>query len=233
MPTLARDEGLVVEHVRFPSHPYWLEGELVYPAADAPVGSAVVAGPHPLLGGDMRNNVVVGLSEGLAARGVAVLRFNYRGVGGSEGPAVDSAAHLARFWATSHVDDEGDFRFDLAAADDFLRSVTGGASPTALLGYSFGCTLLPHAAGAADPLVLVAPTVGVHAYDAYDGLINPLLVVASEDDFAADAGRLRDWFGRLSARKRLLQPRLDDHFFRGHEEWLAETTFAFLREQWR
>ena len=232
MPTLARDEGLVVEHVRFLSGPYCLEGELVYPD-DAPVGAAVVAGPHPLLGGDMRNNVVVGLSEGLAARGVAVLRFNYRGVGGSEGPAVDSAAHLARFWATSRVDDEGDFRFDLAAAGDFLRSVTAESPPAALIGYSFGCTLLPHAAGSPDPLVLVAPTVGVHDYDSYDGLINPLLVVASEDDFAADAGRLREWFGRLSARKRLLQPRLDDHFFRGHEDWLAETTFAFLREQWR
>ena len=57
--------------------------------------------------------------------------------------------------------------------------------------------------------------------------------MASEDDFAADAGRLRDWFGRLPAPKRLLQPRLDNHFFRGHEDWLAETTFAFLREQWR
>jgi uncharacterized protein len=233
MPTLACNKGFVVEHIRFPSGPYWLERELAYPDDETPVGAAVVAGPHPLLGGDMRNNVVVGLSEGLAARGVAVLRFNYRGVGGSEGPAIDSAAHLARFWATSQVDDEGDFRFDLAAAADFLRSVTAESSPLAHIGYSFGCTLLPHAAGAAEPLVLVAPTVGVHEYDAYDGLLNPLLVVASEDDFAAAAGRLRDWFGGLAARKRLLQPRLDDHFFRGHEDWLAETTFAFLREQWQ
>jgi len=233
MPTLACDKGLVVERVLFPSGAYLLEGELVYPDDATPVEGAVVAGPHPLLGGDMRNNVVVGLSEGLAARGMAVLRFNYRGVGGSEGPAIDAAAHLSRFWATSHVDDESDFRFDLAAADDFLRSAMAKGPPTALVGYSFGCTLLPHAARAADPLILVAPTVGVHAYAIYDGLLNPLLVVASEDDFAADAGRLRDWFGRLSARKRLLQPRLDDHFFRGHEDWLAETTFAFLREQWQ
>ena len=187
MPTLACDEGIVVEHVRFPSGPYWLEGELAYPEDAVPCGAAVVAGPHPLLGGDMRNNVVVGLSDGLAARGLVALRFNYRGVGGSEGPAVDAAAHLARFWATSHVEDEGDFRLDLVAARDFLRSVTAEAPP-ALVGYSFGCTLLPHAAGAAEPLVLVAPTVGVHDYDSYDGRLNPLLVVASEDDFAADGG---------------------------------------------
>jgi alpha/beta superfamily hydrolase len=131
------------------------------------------------------------------------------------------------------VDDEGDFRFDLASAADFLRSVMAESSSLAHIGYSFGCTLLPHTAGAAEPLVLVAPTVGVHDYNSYECLTNPLFVVASQDDFAADAGRLRDWFGGLPARKRLLQPRLDDHFFRGHEDWLAETTFAFLREQWQ
>ena len=232
MPTPACVDGIVVEKVHFPSGPHRLEGRLAYPEDAVLLGAAVVAGPHPLLGGDMDNNVVAGLADGLAAHGLATLRFNYRGVGGSGGPAVDTAAHLARFWATSHVDDEGDFRFDLAAAADFLRSATA-APPPALIGYSFGCTLLPHAAGAAEPLVLVAPTVGVHDYDAYDGLINPLLVVASEDDFAADAARLRRWFGRLAAPKRLLQPRLDDHFFRGHEDWLAETTIAFLREHGR
>ena len=240
MPTLACGEGIVVENVRFPCGPHWLEGELAYPEEAVPVGAAALAGPHPLLGGDMGNNVVRGLSEGLAARGVVTLRFNYRGVGGSEGPPIDAAAHLARFWATSHVDDEGDFRFDLVAACDFLRSVTAD-SPPALIGYSYGCTLPPHAAGAAEPLVLVAPTVGVHDSNAYDGLINPLLVIASDDDFAADAARLRAWFDRLGRgpeattqrRRRLVQPRLDDHFFRGHEDWLAKTTFAFLREQWR
>src|SRR5207245_2050690 len=108
-----------------------------------------------------------GLAGGLAVRGVVTLRFNYRGVGNSEGPAVDAAAHLARFWATSHVEGEGDFRFDVAAARDFLLSAAPD-SPPALTGYSFGCTLLPHAAGPAEPLALVAPTVGVHDYDAYD-----------------------------------------------------------------
>jgi alpha/beta superfamily hydrolase len=232
MRTFAHAEGLTVEAVRFPSRPYWLEGELAYPEDEVPAGAAVVAGPHPLLGGDMGNNVVRGLTEGLAARGVVALRFNYRGVGRSEGPAVDAAAHRARLWATSHVDDERDFGFDLAAARNFLCSVAP-ESPTAVMGYSFGCSLPPHASGPAEPLVLVAPTVGVHDYNAYDGLINPLLVIASENDFAAAADRLRGWFNRLRAPKRLLQPRLDDHFFRGHEDWLAETTFAFLQEHWR
>jgi hypothetical protein len=41
----------------------------------------VLAGPHPLLGGTLHNNVVRGLGDGPARGGLATLRFNYRGVG--------------------------------------------------------------------------------------------------------------------------------------------------------
>ena len=41
--------------------------------------------PHPEHGGSMSSNVVYGAGRGLQAAGVAVLRFNYRGVGLSEG----------------------------------------------------------------------------------------------------------------------------------------------------
>jgi alpha/beta superfamily hydrolase len=82
-------------------------------------------------------------------------------------------------------------------------------------------------------LILLAPTIAKHDYDSYLALPNPKLVIASEDDFASDAGRLQDWFDKLSAPKRLIQNRFDNHFFRGHEAWLAETVFDFLRDQWR
>jgi len=232
MPALVLDDAPVFETVRFTAGRYTLEGTLAYPEEAAPIGAVVLAGPHPLLGGDMDNNVVRGLAEGLAARRVVTLRFNYRGVGGSEGAPIDAAAHLARFWETSHVPEEKEFASDLADALAFLQAA-GRSLPAALLGYSFGCTMLPQAGAASGvPLVLVAPTVGVHDYRAYDDVKNPLLVVASDDDFAADASRLREWYDWLSAPKRLIQTRLDDHFFRGHEDWLSETVFTFLQEQW-
>jgi alpha/beta superfamily hydrolase len=231
-PPAAADD-LVVESVFFPAGPYRLEGALAYAGGAPAECGVVVAGPHPLLGGSMDNNVVRALGGGLAARGVPTLRFNYRGVGGSEGVPADVAAHLAEFWATSHVADEPAFREDLAAAAAFLRDAAGGAGP-ALVGYSFGCSLLPHAGAAADtPLVLVAPTVGTHDYDAFAVLPNPLLVVASDDDFAANAGRLRAWFDQLPGSRRLVTGRRDNHFFRGHEDWLAATVYEFLQEQGR
>ncbi len=155
MPALCMPDGLVVEAVRFPAGPYQLEGELSYPDATMPRGAVLLAGPHPLLGGSMHNNVVRGLGDGLARHGLVALRFNYRGVGASEGPAVDVAEHLARFWETAHVPDETAYQEDLAGAIDQVRSVVGPALPLVLVGYSFGCTLLPaglEAAGS-DPLL--------------------------------------------------------------------------------
>jgi hypothetical protein len=145
MPSPCAPDALVVESVRFSAGRYRLEGELVYPDAGLPLGAAVFAGPHPLLGGNMHNNVVRGLGDGLVRHGLVTLRFNYRGVGGSEGPAVDPAVYLAQFWETSHVPEEGEHRADLAGAVDFLRAVVGREMPLALIGYSFGCSLLPAA----------------------------------------------------------------------------------------
>ena len=226
-----RDEVGVIEIVHFPGNAGALEGRLHYPEEDTPATGVVIAGPHPLLGGDLENNVVAGLAVGLARRGLAVLSFNYRGVGGSEGEPPDVAAHLAEFWATSHVPDEPAFAADLASAVAFLREVLGESAPVALAGYSFGCSLLPAAAPPAAPLALIAPTVGTHDYEAYARCPNPLLVVAPEGDFAADAARLAEWFAGLAGPKWLVRGWWDDHFFRGYEDRLAETVFAFFREQ--
>jgi alpha/beta superfamily hydrolase len=115
---------------------------------------------------------------------------------------------------------------DLDRAAAFLYTAVGAALPLALLGYSFGCTLLSRAvlaAGRVPPrttLGLVAPTVRAHDYASLEPVPNPKLGIAPEEDFAADPIRLRAWFDRLNGPKQLLQPRLDSHFFRGHEDSL-------------
>jgi alpha/beta superfamily hydrolase len=225
------DQPIVAEEVSFPSAPYRLQGELAYPEAGEPSGAALLAGPHPLLGGTMDNNVVRSLGPGLARRGLATLRFNYRGAGRSEGPPIDVAQHMALFWETSHVPDEMDLRHDVQAATDFLRRAAAAKLPLALVGYSFGCTLLSHIAVERPCVrVLIAPTVGKHDYDRFESVPDPLLVIASEDDFAAGAAQVRNWFERLAGPKELILKRFDNHFFRGHEEWLADSVLRFLEE---
>jgi alpha/beta superfamily hydrolase len=232
MPRLVEIDALTIETVRFPAGPYRLEGELAYAGSAVPSGGIVLAGPHPLLGGTMNNNVIRAVGDGLAELGIPTLRFDYRGIGQSQGPAIDVDAQMAHFWETSHVPEEVSFGDDLAAALAFFRGTLGEA-PVALVGYSFGCSLLPHA-GIDDTtaLVLIAPTLTTHEYGSYAQRRNPLLVLASEDDFAVDADRLRRWFESLRAPKQLIVRRLDNHFFRGHEDWLVETIRAFLMEQW-
>jgi alpha/beta superfamily hydrolase len=100
-----------------------LEGELWRPDHGAAVPGVVVAHPHPQRGGNMQNNVVAALCEGLRAAGIAALRFNFRGVGASEGSYGDGIAEIA----------------DVLGALAFLAEQPG-IIPEAigLAGYSFG-----------------------------------------------------------------------------------------------
>jgi alpha/beta superfamily hydrolase len=221
-------DAITIEDLTFGSG---LHGALAYPDG-ALSGGALVAGPHPLLGGTMQNNVVAGLGDGLAARGLVTLRFDYRGVGRSAGPRFDVTEHVAEFWRTSHVRDEMGLVADVEAGLAEVRRCAPEV-PAALIGYSFGCALLPHVRPSPDAFVLIAPTLAKHEYDAYYALEQPKLVIASEDDFACDTGRLQTWFERLAPPRYLILQRFDNHFFRGHEGWLADAVFGFLREHWR
>jgi uncharacterized protein len=237
MPILSSAEQLTVaEDVRFDAGPFLLHGELAYPETGRALGAVVLAGPHPLLGGNMGNNVVRSLAGALAQQGYITLRFDYRGVGRSEGPPVDVARHLAEFWQTAHAAGETDFWEDVQAAADFVHQAAPPGVPLALVGYSFGCALLPYVQPPEDEdfagMVLIAPTVAKHNYDSFLSVNDPMLVIASEDDFATDTEQLDAWLATLSMPRELVRQRCDNHFFRGHEAWLSEVVSRFLQGCW-
>ena len=100
-----------------------IEGLLDQPDGDSR-GVAVVAHPHPLFGGTMDNKVVQTLARAFVQCGWTVARFNFRGVGASDG-AHDAGAGEAR---------------------DFL-SVVEQVAPTgalAIAGFSFGSFVASH-----------------------------------------------------------------------------------------
>ncbi len=99
-----------------------LEGELAVP--DEPWAAAVLAHPHPQYGGSMRSIVISALFAALPDAGVAALRFNFRGVEGSEG----------------QFDDGHGERNDVVAAVDALHPITEGL-PFVLAGWSFGADM--------------------------------------------------------------------------------------------
>jgi alpha/beta superfamily hydrolase len=224
----------IVERVRIPAPPDSLEGELLYPAEGNPYGAVVLAGPHPFLGGTMHNNVVRSLSDDLAGRGLSCLRFNYRGPFEGSGQTKDLADQLANFWRFSRLPGEQDHAKELHAAINFLRGVIGEQLPLALIGYSFGCTLLPSAGfwHNADLLIALAPTLRTHDLAGFHELPQPKLIVAPQGDFATDEDRLAVWLDHLREPCELVRPWLDGHFFRGHESWLADTVGSFVERQW-
>jgi alpha/beta superfamily hydrolase len=230
------ESALVMEDVFFLSGMNRLHGRLAYPEAGDVWGAVVLAGPQPLLGGTMDNNVVRSLAETLAGQRLLTLRFDYRGVGRSQGPRADVLDNLTQFWQNGRVAGELDLVDDIRAAIACARSAAGADVPIALVGYSFGCVLLAEAQSSVPDrplLVLIAPTLGKHDYDAYLPLANPLLVIESVGDFASDPALCRAWFDRLCGPKELIRRSCDSHFFRGHEAWLAETVADFLNHCWR
>jgi alpha/beta superfamily hydrolase len=88
--------------------------------ANAPV--ALVMHPHPRFGGTMNNKVVYNIFHALGRSGFAVLRFNFRGVGKSQGTFDNGQGELA----------------DAAAALDWLQMYHPSASQTWVAGFSFG-----------------------------------------------------------------------------------------------
>ncbi len=83
---------------------------------------AVLCHPHPLYGGSMDNNVIYSMEKGFSSAGFTTLRFNFRGVGRSEG---------------SYGGGDGEIR-DLISALGFLESRLDFCPRVVLAGYSFG-----------------------------------------------------------------------------------------------
>jgi alpha/beta superfamily hydrolase len=107
-------------------------------------GIALIAHPHPLQGGTLDNKVVQTLAKTFAALGYASVRFNFRGVGQSEGQFDDG------------IGETDDALAALAAA-----KLEFGELPVALAGFSFGSYVQTRVAHAitAERLVLIGPAV--------------------------------------------------------------------------
>lgn len=101
------------------------------PDGAAPKGVAVIAHPHPLFGGSMSNKVVQTLARAFVQCGWQAIRFNFRGVGATQG-----------------VHDEG--RGEL---QDLLAVIAHCApqGPLALAGFSFGAFVTSHAVRSLGP----------------------------------------------------------------------------------
>lgn len=200
------------EEIRIDGPAGCLEALLELPAHGEATAFGVVCHPHPLHGGTMENKVVHTLCRSFTDLGAAALRFNFRGVGSSEG---------------SHDDGEGEVE-DALAVLTWARSHFGG--DCWLGGFSFGAAVALHATLREPParLVTVAPPVGRLPVRAEHQPDCPWLIVHGENDELVDADAVVAWVNGLAPGPELrLLPGVD-HFFHGKLNVLREIVREFL-----
>lgn len=133
-------------------------------------GIAVIAHPHPLYGGSMDNKVVHTLFKALYELGFTVVKFNFRGVGNSEG-VFDRGV--------GEVEDVVSIVKELRKQFDMQCSL-----PLLLAGFSFGGAVQAHVAQSLKPqtLVLVAPSVEQFSAPAISTVSDKSLIIHGDQD---------------------------------------------------
>ncbi len=177
-----------------------LESLLEEPADRQPLFAALVCHPHPLFGGSMHNKVVHRVARGLRRAGAVVLRFNFRGVGSSQGEYAHGSGEL---------DDAG-------AALAWLRA-RYPALPFAVAGFSFGARIALGLGCRIEPRPLEVLAVGFPtSRGGYEYLYScdvPKAFIQSTRDEHGPKPDLEAVFTRIAEPKQIQWVEAADHFF--------------------
>lgn len=190
-----------------------LECILMKPDAP-PAAAAVVCHAHPRHGGVMHFKVVFRAARALQQAGVAALRFNFRGVGRSEGV---------------HDDGRGEQDDVRAALDEAARRFPG--LPLLAGGFSFGSHMALRA-GCGDARVRALFALGfplsmVPDTSFLDACRAPRLFVQGEEDPFGSGARIQALVEALPEPRSLVIVPAADHFFTGHLDALQEAVNAW------
>lgn len=190
-----------------------LQALLETPRSREAVGAAVVCHPHPEHGGTLQNKVVHTLARAFVAKGFAVLRFNFRGVGESEGEF-----------------DQGDGETgDAMAAVQAMKERFAGKDLW-LAGFSFGAAIAISAAAKAGAagLVSVAPAVSRVAEADGPQPDCPWLIIQGDQDELVAPDDTIDWVNGLEPGPELQIFSETGHYFHGKLVRLREVVETFV-----
>jgi len=197
-----------------------LEGMFLPAPSDAPHPAAVICHPHPAYGGTMDNNVVMGVTRALHKTGHSTLRFNFRGVGASEGQYSGGVAEVD----------------DVRAAIEFMQIKSGGRDvPIVLAGYSFGSWVAANALegdSSISHVILVSPPTSMFDFShlSKDGVERARHVIVGDRDQFCDRAVLQELFDQLPEPKTLRVIPHADHFLFGREQALTEAVIETVSD---
>ena len=203
--------------VAFKSKGLTLEGVIAFPQGLAgPFPGAVVCHPHPLFGGNMDNGLVQEVCSALVREGFGTFRFNFRGVGNSEGSFtkgekepedVNAALSLIRSWP-----DIDKRRFGL-------------------VGYSFGASMVLNGISrykAAKALALISPPLTSLDHPKIENDKRPKLFIVGDRDRLVPHSDLKAKVDSLANPADLNIVPGADHSWRNYEAEAARRTARFL-----
>jgi alpha/beta superfamily hydrolase len=195
------------EQIFFMSGKLHIEG--MFETAPGSCG-VVITHPHPLYGGDMDNPVVIALRGAYLRRGFSTLRFNFRGVGESDG----------RF------DNGSGERRDVGAALAFLAG--RGVATIDLAGYSFGSWVNAGLTAGFQRMVMVSPPVAFISFDPPAPIPTLSLIVTGGRDDIAPAGMISAYKSQWNPAAAFELLPDADHFYNGFFKTLEDTITAHI-----
>lgn len=178
---------------------------------------AFICHPHPLQGGTMDNKVVTTLARTYRDLGIAVVCFNFRGVGASEGKFDNGVGELD----------------DLLAVTTVISSSYPQAN-LMLAGFSFGSSIAAQASYRVERLrhlLLVAPPVERYSYDRARVFPCPVCIVQGDKDEQVVPEGVYQWVKSLASPAELLRYDGVGHFFHGHLTQLKQDLSVMLQHQ--
>lgn len=174
-------------------------------AIDEPIGEerhawGIVCHPHPLHGGTMQNKVVTTLVKTFQYLGLTTIRFNFRGVGKSEGEFAHGIGELE----------------DLLSVIEWVQQSNPGKTIW-LAGFSFGAYVAAKAATQINigQLVTVAPPVQDYSLETLPPILCPWILIQGERDEVVSPEAVLSWAESRYPQPTILRFPEAGHFFHG------------------
>ena len=203
-------------NVTFASDALTLEGRLSLPQGSDHFAGVVLCHPHPMYGGNMNNNVVEGMANVLVDRQMAVLAFNFRGVGKSEG---------------SHDRGTGEVVDALAAIHYLVSQPSVDLNRLGIAGYSFGAVVTLNAAArdqALKAIALVACPTPALDNPEIQQTNQPKLFVQGDMDQVVQLDMFHDLIQRFQSPTEVNVLPGADHFLLGYEIKIGSLVAEFF-----
>src|SRR5690349_454887 len=180
---------------------------------------AIILHPHPQFGGTMNNQVVYQLFYMFTKRGFAVLRFNFRGVGRSQGEFDHGSGELS----------------DAAAALDWVQSMHPDARSCWVAGFSFGAWIgmqLLMRRPEIEGFISIAPPANLHDFTFLAPCPSSGLIVHGDKDAVVPAKDVSTLVEKLKTQKGIVIDQKviagANHFFDNKIEALMQSVQAYL-----